>query len=176
MNTYVERFRDADRRYENIRCRWNALPTAEARQASGLRQTLDSTHDKRQSAAAALLHDAACRHTIEQKSGVYLLLDATGRWRIDPVTFDGAPLLGYDNGALNEACEHDGNDPDGECDVLTQAADTVELPTAGELTALMLSYLCQHDELTNLDLDELSDQELDKLTAHLKAHRRPPDS
>ncbi len=174
MSTAVERFRDADRRYETLCARWNALPTPQARRVCGLQQPLSAARIERQATAANVLRDAAGRHTIEQKPGVYLLLAADGRWEIDPLTFDGAPLSGYDDGALNEACEHDGDGLDSECDVLAQAAGDVPLPTAGELTALLLGHLCRHDEpgLSSLNLDGFSDDALNRLTARIDAHRR----
>ncbi|WP_250008779.1 hypothetical protein [Actinoplanes sp. M2I2] len=170
----AERFRSADQRYTVLVARWNGLPTAEARAAANLADTMDAADLERQTAAAALLHEAAGRHRIEQQPGVPLTLGSDGRWEIDRAYVDDVPLYGDDNGPFNGACEHDTPRLDAECQLVTSAAGGVELPTFSELTALMLEYLCEGDEPTpmRLPLTGLSDQAVDTLSATMDAERQ----
>jgi hypothetical protein len=53
------------------------------------------------------IRDAVHRHPgIEERVGVYLVLRSDG-WVVDGPTVDGHSLYGYDDGPLNEACEHE---------------------------------------------------------------------
>ncbi len=131
----INAFHDAERAHDEARTRWNALPGAAERHASGI--DLTALDNAKEAAAEALLADAAGRHHIEERSVVYLRLDDEGRWTIDSPTFDSYPLEGYDDGPLNEACEEHGDELVEECDAVRQAAQCIELPTAVELTDLL---------------------------------------
>lgn len=138
----VEAYQQAQAALDSARAQWNALPTPEARQASGI--SLDALHRAHQSAVGALLADAAGRHRVEERSVVYLRLDENAQWTIDSPTDDGYPLEGYDDGPLNEACEGEDEDDEhdeDECDAVRAAAQEIELPDARELRDLLISYL-----------------------------------
>lgn len=129
-------FRDAEKRYNDGIRAWNAMTPEQRKEVSPTtdRGTVEQ-------AARELIDDACDRHRIEERSTVYLRLSSKGvdhaGWAIDHPTFDGYPLEGYDNGALNEACEHDGDGLRDECDALRDAAMYIELPTATKLSTLL---------------------------------------
>lgn len=77
-------------------------------------------------------------HTIETHAKVYLTLDESGDWFVDPVTCDGYPLDGLDDGPFHapadcavEDCSFIGNP-----EVLF-GWKTLDTPTAEELFVLL---------------------------------------
>lgn len=82
----------------------------------------------------AFIADAAPRHKIEERVGVYLVLGRDG-WTVDQTCY-GQGLFGYDNGALNEDCEHE-PEHDDECDALIDAANRLPLPDGWDLFAML---------------------------------------
>ena len=58
-------------------------------------------------------------------------------WKVDPLTFDGGPLDGYDHGAATGACDHE-DGLDDECKALADAAsDAYKVPTGKELARML---------------------------------------
>ncbi|MCY1141526.1 hypothetical protein OWR29_26310 [Actinoplanes sp. Pm04-4] len=172
--TAAQRFQAADRRRTAVTVRWNSLPTPEARRASGLAQDLEAADAERRAAVDALLREAAGRHRIDERAGVYLTLGPDRRWQIDPDHTDQEPLYGYEMGPDNQGCQHDNSDLDDECHQVAIAADDLGLPTLTELAGLLLNHLYRpdHARLPELALDSLSDQALDHVNACLDAERR----
>lgn len=80
-------------------------------------------------------------HKIEEVAKVYLQLneDGTG-WEIDPVTCDGSPLFGYDNGPIDDECMC-GRSTSVEHMALIGRAEAMDLPTAEELLHLLAEEL-----------------------------------
>lgn len=135
-STFVTAFREAERAYNHAVRAWNAM-SQEERAASGGSQ-LTPLRQAQDTAAEALIADAVDRHKVEERSVVYLVLGPQG-WEIDTVTTDGDGLAGYDDGPISgEACEH-GDELHDECEALGAAAQSVALPSARELTALLIS-------------------------------------
>lgn len=138
MSAFIDAYRAAEREMQLLTRDWNALPTPEARLASGI--SFDAARTALNAAAVALIGDAGPRHKIEQMSKVYLVLDpATATWVIDGGTDHGVAMEGYNSGASCDGCEC--NDSD-ECQAVAHAADhAVSLPGARDLSAMLTAEL-----------------------------------
>ena len=128
----VSAFTAAEEEYRTDTARWNALTPQErtqcareagSRDGGGLAALSDAVTE----AARRLIEAAAEDHHIEEQAVVYLRMGAHG-WVIDSPTFDGYPLTGYDDGALNEACDqHDPSaDEQPATDTATDQADNIQ--------------------------------------------------
>lgn len=132
--TAFDTFIAAETEFEARRRAWNALPTREARLASGI--DLTSADDAKGEAAKALLVEAGDRHKIEEQARVWLVMQG-GRWVIDMP--DHCGFEGYDDGPV-QGCEHDASLID-ECRAVMRAAQAIELPGPEGLHALLTEYL-----------------------------------
>lgn len=134
----IDDYRAAQAAYETLRRRWNALPSSEARAASGISFTdVDAAVER---AAAAVIREVGPRHRIEEWSKVYLTLGPAGTWEIDSGPDAGVAADGYDGGPGTGGCDHD-EGLDDECAALAEAASTVSLPSAAELVVMLADQL-----------------------------------
>lgn len=137
MTDYVTAYHTARSDFNRTRSAWNALPTPEARLASGIDVT--GSRQAMETAARALIGDAAGRHKIEETVKVYLVLGPSGRWEIDGGSDCGIAGEGYDNGPSADGCDPDDFDDhdDSECAALADAASMVEPPSVRELIDML---------------------------------------
>jgi hypothetical protein len=87
------------------------------------------------------------KHKIEESVAVYLNLaeDESGArtWVMDPVTIDGDELCSnYEHGPSTDGCDCGGDlNPDSECQQLADQAAEMHLPSAVELTVMLVESI-----------------------------------